>query len=222
MVEVIVSNVGACVEKVGIGFLYSPALHDALRNVFQPRREVGLRTIFNLITPLCNPASAKVQVLGVYRADRTETMARVMGNLGCKSGFVVHGQDSYDEISITGVTTISRLLEGRVTTSIIAPEDVGLTRARREDIMGGDALRNSAITKSILKGDHGAPRDMVLVNSAAALVAAGRAETLKEGIGLAAESIDSGRALGKLEQLAVMSLEFSSNEQRPSWNARWA
>jgi len=196
-------QVGACIDRVGIGFLYAPLLHGAMRHVIGPRREIGLRTVFNLLGPLTNPAGATAQILGVYEEHLTETMAKVLDKLGCRSAFVVYGAGSFDEISITGPTTVTRLSNGNITTSAMVPEDVGLKSAQSEEIRGGDAARNAAITLGVLNGEKGAPRDMVLLNSAAVLVAAGRADSFQEGIELSAESIDSGRGLQKLRQLVA-------------------
>ncbi|MBI5571632.1 MAG: anthranilate phosphoribosyltransferase [Desulfomonile tiedjei] len=203
-------QVGECIDRVGIGFLYAPLLHGAMRHVIGPRREIGLRTIFNVLGPLTNPAGATVQVLGVYRQDLTETLARVLGKLGCRSAFVVYGAGSYDEISISGPTTVTRLLNGKVKTETVCPEDVGLNRARPEDILGGDATQNAAITLSVLSGERGPQRDMVLLNSSAALVAADLVETLAEGVRLAAQSIDSLQAKEKLHRLVSVASELSA------------
>jgi anthranilate phosphoribosyltransferase len=196
-------QVGACIDRVGIGFLYAPLLHGAMRHVIGPRRELGLRTVFNLLGPLTNPAGATVQIVGVYAEHLTETIAKVLDKLGCRSAFVVYGAGSYDEISITGPTTVTRLLNGDIKTNPMVPEDVGLKSAQPEDIRGGDASRNAAITLGVLNGEKGAPRDMVLLNAAAVLVAAGRAASFREGIELSTESIDSGRGLEKLRQLVA-------------------
>lgn len=199
-------QVGACIDQVGIGFLYAPMLHSAMRHVVGPRREIGMRTIFNVLGPLTNPAGASVQVMGVYREDLTETMAQVLNRLGCRSAFVVYGDGSYDEISITGPSRLTRLHNGEITTSTVSPEDLGLERADPESIKGGDAEQNAAITLSVLKGEKGGPRDMVLLNAAAMLVAAGRVDNLKDGVRMAAEVIDSGKAMKTLEQLKSMAL----------------
>jgi len=202
-------QVGACIEQVGIGFLYAPLLHAAMRHVVVPRREIGLRTMFNLLGPLTNPAGACVQVLGVYRKDLTETMAQVLGRLGCRSAFVVHGEGSYDEISITGGSTITRLIDGDIVTTTLLPEDVGLERADPETIQGGDAKRNAEITLGVLNGNPGPCRDVVLMNAAAVFVAAGSADSFREGVRMASESIDSGAALRKLEELKSLGSHFA-------------
>lgn len=203
-------QVGECIDRVGIGFLYAPLLHSAMRHVVGPRREIGLRTMFNVLGPLTNPAGATVQVLGVYRRELTPLIAGVLARLGCKSAFVVYGSGSYDEISITGPSTVSRVFNGEVETFTICPEELGLASARPEEIVGGDATQNAAITLSVLSGERGARRDMVLMNAAAGLLAADQVSTLADGVQLAAESIDSGRAMGKLEALVTLSAEMAA------------
>jgi anthranilate phosphoribosyltransferase len=207
-------EVGECIDRVGIGFLYAPLLHGAMRHVVGPRREIGLRTIFNLLGPLTNPAGATVQVLGVYREDLTDTMAKVLRSLGCRSAFVVFGDGSYDEISITGPTKISRLSGDQIETFTICPEDLGLPSAEAEAIRGGDAERNACIVRSVLEGAPGAPRDMVLLNAGAALAAAGKAPGFRDGVEMAAESIDSGMALAKLNGLAALASRLGVREKK--------
>ena len=197
-----------CLNQVGIGFLYAPALHGAMKHAIGPRREIGIRTIFNILGPLTNPAGANVQVLGVYEKDLTPVLAEVLGKLGSRSAFVVYGEGSLDEISIAGKTQVSELKDGRVDTYTIEPEDFGLPRATLDDIRGGDAQENAGIILSVLKGDPGARRDMVLLNASAALVAAGRATDFPDGITQAAEAIDSGRALEKLEGMKKITNEY--------------
>ncbi|UCD88005.1 MAG: anthranilate phosphoribosyltransferase, partial [Desulfobacterales bacterium] len=170
-----------CLNEVGIGFLYAPALHGAMKYAIGPRREIGIRSIFNILGPLTNPAGANVQVLGVYDEGLTPVLAEVLHNLGSRSAFVVYGEGSLDEISIIGKTQLSELKNGQVTTYSIQPEDFGLPRADLADIRGGDAQKNAGIVLSVLQGEHGARRDMVLLNAGAALVAAGRAADFREG-----------------------------------------
>ncbi|RJX34854.1 MAG: anthranilate phosphoribosyltransferase [Desulfarculus sp.] len=196
-------EVGRCIEEAGIGFLFAPALHQAMRHAIGPRREIGLRTIFNLLGPLTNPAGADVQVVGVYDPALVEPLARVLGRLGCASAFVVHGHGGLDEISLSGPTLMARLQQGRVEKLVISPEDLGLRRAGAQAVQGGDSQRNAALTLAVLRGEPGPRRDLVLANASAALVAAGRAADLLEGIKLAARAIDSGAALAKLETLAA-------------------
>jgi anthranilate phosphoribosyltransferase len=197
-----------CLNEVGIGFLYAPALHGAMKYAIGPRREIGIRSIFNILGPLTNPAGANVQVLGVYQRDLTPVLAEVLNKLGSRSAFVVYGEGSLDEISIIGKTQVSQLKDGEVSTYMIEPEDFGMSRADLNDILGGDAQENAGIVLSVLKGEPGARRDMVLLNAAAALVAAGRAGDFPEGITLAAEAIDTGRALEKLEGMKKITNEY--------------
>jgi anthranilate phosphoribosyltransferase len=197
-----------CLNEVGIGFLYAPALHSAMKYAIGPRREIGIRTIFNILGPLTNPAGANVQVLGVYKKELTPVLAEVLGELGSRSAFVVYGEGSFDEISITGKTQVSELKDGQVATYTIEPEDFGLPHANVHDIRGGDAQENARIVLGVLQGEPGARRDMVLLNAAAALVAAGQAADFPEGITQAAKAIDSGRALEKLERMKAMTNEY--------------
>jgi anthranilate phosphoribosyltransferase len=190
-----------CMREIGIGFLYAPLFHSAMKYAVTPRKEIGIRTIFNILGPLSNPAGATSQVLGVYDAGLTETMARVLKNLGARRAFVVYGMDTLDEVTITGKTKITELKRGRVKTYYLTPERFGLKRARLEDIRGGDAKTNAEIILSVLKGARGPRRDVVLLNSSVALVCGSKAKNLKEGVALAEESIDSGTALDKLNRL---------------------
>ena len=198
------AQVGACIEEAGMGFLFAPLLHKAMRHAIGPRREIGLRTIFNVLGPLTNPAGASAQVVGVYADQLVEPVAWVLGRLGCQSAFVVHGHGTLDEISITGPTAAARLHEGQVSLVQIDPVELGFKLARPEEIKGGDTTENAALTLGVLKGEPGARRDIVLLNAGAALVAAGMAEDLAEGVELAARAIDSGAALAKLEVLAAL------------------
>lgn len=193
-----------CLLEIGIGFLYAPAFHSAMKYAVGPRKEIGIRTIFNLLGPLSNPANATSQVLGVYDAGLTDVIARVLKNLGSKRAFVVHGMDALDEITITGKTRVSELRGGRVRTYFISPEKFGMRRSRLDDIEGGDSKENADILLSVLKGERTARRDIVLLNASAALVAGSKAKNFKAGIKMAAESIDSGRALDKLMRLIEM------------------
>jgi len=201
-------QVAQCVNEVGIGFLFAPQLHGAMRYAIGPRREIGIRTIFNILGPLTNPAGANVQVLGVYDASLTEPLAQVLGRLGCRSAFVVFGEGSYDEISIAGPTRVSQLQDGMVRTYTIAPEDFGLPRAALEDIKGGDVFENARIVRQVLQGGGGPKEDMVALNAAAVFIAADLAPDFPGGITLARETIRAGKALEKLEQLIQMSKSF--------------
>jgi len=203
-------RVAQAIEEIGIAFLYAPAAHTAMRHAMNARRELKVRTVFNLLGPLTNPVGASAQIVGVYDASLTELLARALCELGVRRAFVVHGADGLDEISISGETYIAEMREGVVRSYTVAPEDFGLVRAPLESIRGGDAKRNAQIIKRLLghRGtphEYGAHRDIVLGNSAAALVAAGRAKDFLDGVRLAAESIDSGAARGKLDALVAFS-----------------
>ena len=199
------AKVARCVDEVGIGFLYAPLLHTAMKHVMAARREMGIRTVFNMLGPLTNPAGANAQVIGVYSPTLTEPLARVLAELGTIRAFVVHGADGLDEISNTGESQISEVREGVVRSFRVRPEDFGMTRAAIGDLQGGDRAENAQIIRHILGGGDGPKRDIVLMNAAAALVVGGKARDLKEGVGLASHSIDSGAAQRKLETL----IEFS-------------
>ncbi len=207
-------HIAACIDEVGVGFLFAPALHGAMRHAIGPRREVGLRTVFNLLGPLTNPAGANVLVVGVYDPALVEPLAHVLGRLGVDSAYVAHGE-GLDEITVTGVTHMARLRDGQVELLEVTPEELGLGRARLEDVSGGTVDECRAHTLAVLGGETGARRDMVLMNAAAALAAAGKAADLAEGVALAAEVIDSGAARAKLAQL----VEFAQGCQRKAVNA---
>jgi anthranilate phosphoribosyltransferase len=205
-------KVARCVDEVGIGFLYAPLLHTAMKHVMPVRREMAIRTVFNMLGPLTNPASANAQIIGVYSAALTEPLARVLAELGTVRAFVVHGADNLDEISNTGESRVSEVREGMVRSYTVRPEDFGLARTIIGELMGGDREENARIIRAILDGEAGAKRDIVLMNSAAALVAGGKARDLKEGVGLAAHSIDSGAALRKLEALVGLSRRLAEEK----------
>ena len=190
-----------CLIEIGIGFLYAPLFHNAMKYAVEPRKEIGIRTIFNILGPLSNPANATSQVLGVYDGRLTEVMARVLKRLGVKRAFVVCGLDTLDEITITGKTRVTELKDGRLRTYYVTPEKFELRRARLEEIEGGNAKDNAGIVLSVLKGERAPRRDVVLMNASAALVSGFKAKDLKTGVKMAAESIDSGRALDKLLKL---------------------
>lgn len=195
------TDVENCIKEIGIGFLYAPLFHGAMKYAAGPRREIGIRSIFNLLGPVTNPAGASAQVLGVYEAQLTEKIAQVLKRLGTREAFVVCGEGTYDEISICGPTRVSHLKNNEVRTFQMTPEDYGLKRADCEDIVGGNARQNADIVRSILNGDKGPRRDMVLLNAAAAFVAAGVGGDFSEGIRMATDSIDSGKARQKLDNL---------------------
>lgn len=193
-----------CVKEINLGFLFAPALHGAMKYAIGPRREVGIRTIFNLLGPLTNPAGANHQVLGVYKSSLVKPIAEVLNRLGCKRGFVVHGEDGMDEITLTGKTTVASIEDGAVTMMEFQPATLGFSCCQIEDLQGGDAKCNAEIIRSVLDGCAGPRRDIVTINSAFALVAAGVARTLEEGVRKAEHSIDTGLAKQKLEALARM------------------
>ena len=202
--DVTPETVERSISEIGIGFLFAPALHGAMKHAIGPRREIGIRTIFNILGPLTNPAGADCQVMGVYRSDLVEKLAGVLHKLGCRHGFVVHGSDGMDEMTITGETLVAEVTPSGVKLSTITPEQLGLSRCDMAALKGGDATANAVIVRSVLAGEKGPRRDIVLLNAAYALVAAGKTATPTEGMLLAAEAIDSGRALQQVEKLAAM------------------
>ncbi len=199
--DISTSDVERCIQEVGIGFLFTPLSRGPMRHVAGIREEIGIRTIFNLVGPLANPVQASAHVLGVYQAALTDKMAQVLQRLGSREAFVIHGEGTHDEISICGPTHIARLRDGRVESWQIQPEDFGFERARLSAIRGGSAADNARIIRAVLDGEPGPRRDIVLLNAAAACVAAGQDDTLGDGIARARESLDSGRAKQKLEEL---------------------
>jgi len=195
--------VQACVEEVGFGFMFAPHFHPAFKHALAPRREIGIRTVFNILGPLTNPARARRYLQGAPSAAHTELMARVLAALGADRAFVVHGHDGMDEISLCAPTQVSEVADGAVRTYTIAPEEVGFHRASPEALRGGSPEENAQICVSILQGEPGPRRDIVLVNAGAALVAAGLVGTISEGAVRAAHSIDSGAAYATLEALRL-------------------
>lgn len=190
-------------EEIGIGFLFAPLYHGAMKYAANARREVGLRSIFNLLGPLTNPAAANCQLLGVYAPELTEMFAQTLRLLGTRRAFVVHGHDGLDEISVCAPTRISELRDDHIRTYDLHPEDYGIPLAAASALRGGSPKENAVITRGILGGEIGAPRDVVLLNAAAALVAAGKAAGIDHGLGLAAQAIDSGRAADKMNALVA-------------------
>ena len=190
-----------CLEEVGIAFLFAPAIHGAAKHVQAARRETRLRTVFNLLGPLTNPAGASAQVVGVYALDLVEKLAEALSVLGTHRAFVVHGLDGLDEITITGPTRVAEVRDGTVRSFEVTPEEFGLKPAVLGELSGGNAEVNAEIVRKVLSGEKSARRDVVLMNAAAALVAAGKAEHLYDGAALAAKSIDSGAAAQKLKAL---------------------
>lgn len=194
------------VREIGIGFLFAPIYHSAMRFAAKARKEVGLRSIFNMLGPLTNPAAANCQLLGVYAPELTEMFAQALKLLGAKRAFVVHGHDGLDEISVCAPSRISELKEGVIRTYDIHPEQYFGRLSEASELVGGDPKTNAEITLSILSGEKGAKRDVVLLNSSAALMAAGKASDFKEGIRLAEQAIDSGKAKEKLEALIAFTI----------------
>ena len=192
-----------CLREVGIAFLFAPAMHSAMKYVQPARRELRLRTVFNLLGPLTNPAHASAQVVGVYSDELVEKLAEALSMLGLRRALVVHGADGLDEITISGPTRVAEVRDGRVGTYEVTPEEFGFRRASLETITGGDAGENARIIREVLGGKKSACRDVVLLNAAATLVVAGRANHLSEAMPVAAEAIDSGAAMRKLEALAA-------------------
>lgn len=193
-----------CINQIGIGFLFAPALHGAMKHAIGPRKEIGIRTIFNILGPLTNPAKADCQVMGVYRENLVEKLARVLQNLGCRKGFVVCGSDGMDEVTLTGPTCVAAVTAEGVSVSYITPEEFGLQRCPMAALRGGDARGNAVTVRGVLAGEPGPKRDVVLLNAAFALLAAGAVTAVTDGIAMAANAIDSGAALKKLEQLVAM------------------
>ncbi len=196
-------RLAACLNEVGIAFLFAPSIHSAMKYVQPARRELHLRTVFNLLGPLTNPARASAQVVGVYSGDLVEKLAEALNQLGLKRALVVHGRDGLDEITITGPTKVAEVRERQVKVYDVTPEQFGLKRALLDDISGGDVNENANIIRDIVAGKKSARRDVVLLNAAAALVAAGRADSIAEGVPLAAQSLDSGAARKKLDALVA-------------------
>ncbi|MDI3471578.1 MAG: Anthranilate phosphoribosyltransferase [Pseudolabrys sp.] len=206
------AQVGRCIHEAGIGFMFAPSHHPAMKNVGPTRVELGTRTIFNLLGPLSNPAGVKRQMIGTFSRHWVEPMAQVLKNLGSESIWVVHGSDGLDEITTTGPTTVASLENGKITTFEVKPEDVGLPRAGAGALKGGDGEANARTLLDVLKGKPSAYRDVSLLNAAAAMIVAGKAKTLQDGLGLAAKSVDSGEAEGRLDRLIAVSNAIEAPE----------
>jgi len=204
-IEASPETISRCIAECGLGFMFAPAHHAAMRHVAQVRTELGTRTIFNLLGPLANPAGAKYQIVGVFGKEWVEPIAHVLALLGTMRAWVVHGSDGLDELTTTGISDVALVDGGKVSTFRISPRNAGLPDARPEDLTGGNAVENAAHIRAVLGGLRGPFRDIVLLNSAAALLVAGKAKTLREGVALASESIDSGKALAVLEALVALS-----------------
>jgi anthranilate phosphoribosyltransferase len=198
-------TISRCIAECGLGFMFAPAHHAAMRHVAAVRSELGTRTIFNLLGPLANPAGTKFQIVGVFGKEWVEPIAQVLALLGTERAWVVHGSDGLDELTTTGISDVAVVDEGKVSTFRISPRNAGLPDARPEDLIGGSAAENAAHIRALLGGVKGPYRDIVLLNAGAALLVAGKAQTLREGVALAAESIDSGKALAVLEALVPLS-----------------
>jgi len=198
-------QVGRCVREAGIGFMFAPAHHPAMKNVGPTRVELATRTIFNLLGPLSNPAGVKRQMVGVFSRQWVQPLAQVLKNLGSQSAWVVHGSDGLDEITLTGPTFVTALENGQIRSFEITPDDAGLPHAHGETLKGGDAEANAVALQSVLDGMPSPYRDVALFNAAAAFVVAGRAKNLKEGVALGANSLDSGAAAAKLKHLIAVS-----------------
>ncbi|MBI3129046.1 MAG: anthranilate phosphoribosyltransferase [Candidatus Tectomicrobia bacterium] len=204
-IEAAPERVGLCLDEAGYGFLFAPMLHGAMKHAIGPRRELAMRSIFNVMGPLTNPAGAQCQLVGVYDASLTELVAEVLGKLGAKRALVVHGHDGMDELTLTGPTRVSEWDGHRVKTYDVKPEAAGLKSVPAKELAGGDPAQNAEISRSILSGEKGPRRDVVLLNAAAALMAGGKAQGLREGAELAGKAIDSGAALRALDRLVELS-----------------
>ncbi|MCC6501528.1 MAG: anthranilate phosphoribosyltransferase [Deltaproteobacteria bacterium] len=200
-IEAEVSRVEECIKDAGIGFLFAPMLHGAMKYAAPVRREIGIRSIFNILGPLTNPAGAKRQVIGVYDSSLTDSLAKVLNNLGSERAFIVRGEDGLDEITLADETRVTELNAGSIRTYHIKPEDFGFERCSPEDLLGGGPDENAEIIMGVLEGKKGPARDIVILNAAAAITAGGLASIIEEGIAIAHGAIDSGLALEKLERL---------------------
>ena len=198
-------DVGRCIAEAGIGFMFAPTHHPAMKNVGPTRVELATRTIFNLLGPLSNPAGVKRQMVGVFSKHWVEPLAQVLKNLGAESIWVVHGSDGLDEITLTGPTYVAALEKGNIRTFEVTPEDAGLPRATSADLKGGDAEANAGALRDVLDGKPGAYRNVALINAAAALVVAGQAKDLKEGVALGTKALDTGAATDRLTRLVAVS-----------------
>ena len=204
-IEASPEKVGECIDEAGVGFLFAPMLHGAMKHAIGPRRELAMRSIFNVMGPLTNPARAQSQLVGVYAPELTELVADVLRRVGCQKALVVHGSDGMDELTLTGPSRVSEWDGSEIRTYDVTPEEAGLERADADALKGGEPPENADITRAILAGENGPKRDIVLLNAAAALIAANKAENLREGVGQAASAIDSGEAARVLSHLVEVS-----------------
>jgi len=206
------AQVGKCIDKAGIGFLFAPACHPSMKHAVVPRKEIGIRTVFNIIGPLTNPAGARRQLIGVFDEHLTELMAGVLLELGSESAIVAHGYDGIDELSTLGPTRITELSDGKLETYDISPSEFGLPTADREQLaQGADPAESARIAEGVLTDDDGPKRDIVCLNAGAALKVAGKTSSLKDGIALARETIENGKALGALNGLRKLSRELAGS-----------
>jgi anthranilate phosphoribosyltransferase len=204
-IDITPAQVGRCVSEAGIGFMFAPTHHPAMKNVGPTRVELATRTIFNLLGPLSNPAGVKRQMIGVFSRQWVQPLAQVLKNLGSEAIWVVHGSDGLDEITLSGPTSVAELKSGEITTFEISPDDAGLPRAHADALRGGDADANAVALRAVLEGIAGPYRDVALLNAAATLIVAGKVDNLKAGVAMAAQSIDSGAAEGRLQRLIAVS-----------------
>lgn len=204
-IDISPEKITECMRETGVGFMFAPAHHAAMKHVGPARVELGTRTAFNLLGPLSNPAGVKRQMTGVFAKAWVEPIARVLANLGTEAAWVVNGSDGLDEVTVTGETHVAELKDGQVSTFVVTPEGVGLSRHAPETLKGGDAAHNATALRALLAGELGAYRDIVLMNSGAALVVAGKAPTLADGVWIAAAAIDDGRAAARLDALVRVS-----------------
>ncbi|UCC29261.1 MAG: anthranilate phosphoribosyltransferase [Phycisphaerales bacterium] len=209
-VEMSAETSARCIEEIGVGFLFAPLFHHSLKHAVKPRREVGIRTILNIVGPLANPAGARRQLVGVYDGCLTEPLARVLLALGSTHCMLVHGDDGLDEISLSGPTRVSELRNGQMRTYTLHPNEFGLSTAGLTDIQGGDSKVNAEIAMRVLSRAPGPARDIVLLNAGAAIYVSGRCDSMSSGVTAAAESIDSGQAIGKLRALRERTLEATA------------
>ncbi len=204
-IEIAPEKISQCIETAGLGFMFAPAHHGAMKHVGPARSELGTRTIFNLLGPLSNPAGVTRQMVGVFAEEWVEPLAHVLNNLGCEHAWVVHGSDGLDEITVCGPTSVAELKDGKVTTFKIAPGDVGIDTATADALKGGEPAENAKALRGVLEGDANAYRDAVLINAAATLIVAGAAKDLAEGVAMARTSIESGAAKARLDKLVAIS-----------------
>jgi anthranilate phosphoribosyltransferase len=204
-IDISPQQVGRCITEAGIGFMFAPAHHPAMKNVNPTRVELATRTIFNLLGPLSNPAGVTRQMVGVFSKQWVQPLAQVLKNLGSESVWVVHGSDGLDEITLTGPTFVAALEKGEIRTFEVSPDEVGLKRVAGEALKGGDAAANAFALRNVLEGKAGPYRDVALLNAGAAMIVAGRARDLKEGVALAAKSVDGGAAAERLNRLVAIS-----------------